>query len=341
MTCFARARPLGSALAIAAGLVLVSPSARAGDPATAQALFDQGRKLMKEERWAEACPKLEESQRLDPAGGTLLHLALCREHEGRIATAWALYQDALSQSKQDGRKDRAKIAQERIDALAPRLPRLRVRVAAGNRKIEGFTVLRDEIAMGEAQWGESLPVDPGARSLTARAKGRRPFTALIEVPPRADEIVIEVPVLEVDPDADTRPAGGGGSGDATPGSGRPPEDGKRGDTQRIVGLTVGGLGVAGLALGSVFGIISLSKSSEADSECQPPDRKLCTPAGVEAGDDALAAGNVSTVAFIAGGALLAGGVALYFTAPSGSSVAIGPGRVGPREASVALTARFW
>src|SRR3954469_3989630 len=98
--------------------------AHATDPATAQALFDQGRKLMGQERWAEACPKLEESQRLDPAGGTLLHLALCREHEGRIATAWALYQDAALQAKRDNRKDRAKIAQDRVDALSSRLPRL-------------------------------------------------------------------------------------------------------------------------------------------------------------------------------------------------------------------------
>src|SRR5262245_18728599 len=83
-----RAKALGGAVILfVMGLHI---SARADDSAAAQALFDQGRKLMESERWAEACPKLEESQRLDPAGGTLLHLALCREHEGRIATAWVL-----------------------------------------------------------------------------------------------------------------------------------------------------------------------------------------------------------------------------------------------------------
>src|SRR5688500_2395335 len=160
------------ALAVAAvSFGLVWPSAaHANDPATAQMLFDQARKLMAQERYAEACPKLEESQKLDPAGGTLLHLAVCREREGRIATAWALYSDALSQAKRDRRADRAKFAQERVDVLGPRLPKMRVRVAPANKTVPGFKVTRDDASVGEAQWGESVPVDPGSRVMTARAE---------------------------------------------------------------------------------------------------------------------------------------------------------------------------
>ena len=59
------------------------------DPAAAQALFDQGRDLMRQNKHAEACPKLAESNRLDPAIGTLFHLADCYEQSGRVASAWA------------------------------------------------------------------------------------------------------------------------------------------------------------------------------------------------------------------------------------------------------------
>jgi hypothetical protein len=290
--------------------------ARASDSAAAQVLFDQGRTLMAQERWSEACPKLEESQRLDPAGGTILHLALCREHEGRLATAWALYQDALARAKHDARKDRAKIAQERIDALGPTLPRMVVRVAIANRKTEGFTLLRDDLVMGQAQWGEAFPVDPGTRTLIARARGKKTWTARIDVPAKAQEIVVEVPELENEQVADAASLGS-----------PPPshlEEATRGETQRAAGLVVAGVGVVGAIVGTVFGVISFSKVNEADKECAPPDRTLCTARGLDASDAATSAGNVSTVAFIAGGALIAGGLALYFTAPTGRPVAVTP-----------------
>lgn len=323
-------------LAIAAiGMSLSwSAPARANDPATAQALFDQARKLMTQERWAEACPKLEESQKLDPAGGTLLHLALCREREGRVATAWAHYQDALSQAKRDGRKDRAKIAQERIDVLGPRLPKMRVRVAPANRALPGFRLTRDDVPVGEAQWGESVPVDPGARVLRAQAEGRKAWTAKIEIATGPNEVTVDVPELEIDTRAGEPP---------------PPkeekkvslEDATRGDGQRTLGLVVGGVGVVGLAVGGVFGLVSMSKNDEADGECKPPDRKLCTQKGIDAGESATQYGNLSTIAFIAGGALLAGGAVLWFTAPeSGTSVGVVPS-AGPRGASLSLTGRFW
>ncbi len=333
-------RPLhrAAALVLAATMVLASsPPAHANDQASAQALFDQAKKLMSQERWTEACAKLEESQRLDPASGTLLHLALCREHEGRIATAWAVYQDAVLAARKDGRKDRAKIAQERVDALGPRLPKMRVKVARANRRIEGFKLLRDDVTVGEAQWDESLPVDPGPRVLVARASGRKPWQARIEVPSRPEEIVVEVPELEIEP----RPDIAHGQDDKPSGTVmRLGDDGPRGQMQRTAGIVAGSLGAGAMIVGSIFGVVSIGKSKDADQGCQPPDRKLGTPTGKRLGDEAITAGNVSTVMFVVGGVLVAGGVALYFTAPSGSSsVAIAP-RVGPGEAGVGLHATF-
>src|SRR5450432_2466634 len=72
------------------------------DRTLAQSLFEQGKQLMQAGRYADACPKLEESQRLDPGGGTMLNLALCYEDEGKISTAWADFKEALSMARRDG-----------------------------------------------------------------------------------------------------------------------------------------------------------------------------------------------------------------------------------------------
>lgn len=314
---------------LVAMLLFVPRIARANDPAAAQSLFDEGKKLMAQDRYAEACPKLEESQRLDPAGGTLLHLALCREKEGRIATAWALYQDALAQAKRDNRRDRARAAQERIDALGPRLPRLRVRVAPANRRASGFTLVRDDLPVGEAQWGDALPIDPGRHELHARADKKKPWSFAIDIPARPGEVTIEVPELEPEPQptSDTQRAPGPRILEA-----------KEGDGQRTIGIVAAGAGVVGIGLGTVFGLLSKSKHDEADRECKPPDYKLCSAAGVDAGRAATTDGTASTIAFVVGGALVAGGAALYFTAPTGN-VALSP-TAGPGGGGVAIAGTF-
>lgn len=316
--------------------------ARANDPATAQMLFDQARKLMAQERYAEACPKLEESQKLDPAGGTLLHLAVCREREGRIATAWALYSDALSQAKRDKRADRAKFAQERVDVLGPRLPKMRVRVAPANKTLPGFKITRDDVSVGEAQWGESVPVDPGSRVMSARAEGRKTWTSKVDVPNQPAEVSVEIPELEIDPHA-----GETGAVAAKP---EPDEkkrsvdygtnDATRGDTQRTLGIVAAGVGIAGIGVGAVFGLISISKKNAADEQCRGPELNLCTQKGVDDANAGIEAGNISTIAFIAGAALAAGGAVLYFTAPDAATpVAVSPA-FGPNAAALSLTARF-
>ena len=59
------------------------------DPAAAEALFREGRKLLDEGQLDAACSKLAESQRLDASPGTLGSLAQCHEKQGKTATAWA------------------------------------------------------------------------------------------------------------------------------------------------------------------------------------------------------------------------------------------------------------
>src|SRR5262245_18826307 len=74
---------------LAAPRVLAQP---ANDPA--QASFDDGLRLLKTGRIAEACTAFETSQKLDPQVITLLNLADCREQNHQLATAWELFRQA-------------------------------------------------------------------------------------------------------------------------------------------------------------------------------------------------------------------------------------------------------
>jgi tetratricopeptide (TPR) repeat protein len=155
--------------------------ARAGgaqEQRLAQALFDEGRQLMEKKRYGEACPKLAESQRLDPGGGTLLNLALCHEEEGKLATAKLDYDEALVMAVRDGRKDRQRIARARLLALEPSIPRLRVAVGAAS-DTEGLEVKLDGLILRRAAWGLAAPVDPGAHVVEVTAPNRTPWSTSI------------------------------------------------------------------------------------------------------------------------------------------------------------------
>src|SRR5947207_15862051 len=62
---------------------------------SAEALFREGRDAVKMGEYEIACPKFEESQRLDPANGTLLNLALCEEGWGHLADARRHFRQVL------------------------------------------------------------------------------------------------------------------------------------------------------------------------------------------------------------------------------------------------------
>ena len=96
-------------------------------------------------------------------------------------------------------------------------------------------------------------------------------------------------------------------------------------TERTVALALGGAGVAGVGIGGIFGLKSIAKHSDYEALCRGD---VCSPAAGPIHDDAVTAGNVSTVAFVVGGALVAGGAVLWVMAPKMSGVAASPARRG-------------
>jgi serine/threonine-protein kinase len=141
----------------------------------------------------------------------------------------------------------------------------------------------------------------------------------VDVEGGATVATITVPVLEEDPFAQKgAPAPApppAPNATRTPEEPPPPvtSDSSAGDTQRWIGLAVGGAGVVGVALGTVFGLDAKSKLDDSGAHCGAGN--VCDAAGVELRDDAIGAGTRSTIAFVVGGVMLAAGVILYFTAP--------------------------
>ncbi|WP_437971485.1 hypothetical protein WMF04_20210 [Sorangium sp. So ce260] len=143
----------------------------AAEESAAERLFREGRALLVEQRFAEACPKLEESQRLEPSLGTKLNLAFCHERLGNVATAWVGFQEALITARTAGDAAREAFARARLDALEPRVPWLRVRVSAGGAGADRLVILLDGAALDPVAWDKELPVDPGEHVVAAAHRG--------------------------------------------------------------------------------------------------------------------------------------------------------------------------
>jgi hypothetical protein len=313
-------RRLTPALALALAVFAIAslaPRTSAADPPSAadrtlaQSLFEQGRRLMDTGHYAEACPKLADSQRLDPGGGTLLNLALCYDKLGRLATAYTDYNDALGQAVADHRKDREQFARDRIAALGARLPRIQLDVV--NAPTDA-TVELDGTGVPATAWPTAIPVDPGAHTVHATAAGRPSLDVTVVVgesetrPVRIDlaqviepgpastgTVVTPVPTPAPAPTPTPVP---------TPVSTvAPPADAPRTELRRPVSFwIIGGLGVVALGVSVATGVLAMNAHSDVQSKCNT-DRGYCSdPSGVDSASQERTYAWISTCTVI-GGAL--------------------------------------
>jgi hypothetical protein len=302
----------------------------ASDRAAAEALFEQALAAMEAGNLAVACPKLEESQRLDPGVGTLLYLADCYETTGRTASAWATFLEAAYMAKDAGQADRQQVAEEHADALKPKLAKLVLLV--DEPELPGLVITNDEQPVGEALWASEVPVDPGRHTIAASAEGKQPWSGVVTIPPGPGVTRFTIPkLLDVEVVAVVPP---------TPPAPTPPQPAPLATPVQSVQADVGvplktwgwigvGVGGAGLVTSGVLSFLALSDNSDADSECRSADPGLCSQQGVELGDSAESKAQAATLFGGIGAALAVTGAVLILMSPEEDSAL----RVGPQVAA--------
>jgi hypothetical protein len=303
-----RARRVCPVTIVTLSYLLLSSKAHAvlpADEAAADLLFNQATEAALAGRFDEACPKFAAAHRLDPTAGTLLNLGRCEEDRHNLATAYGAYVAAAALARQEndkkGREARARDAALKIE---PKLAMLVIVVPMASR-LEGIEIKRNGKALDEGQWGAGVPMDPGSVTIEASAPGHTPWKQTVTIAPKPGNTTIEVPPLARSPVAQ------GPVSNAA----EVEEQGTAWNSQKTAALAVGGAGVIGLALGTIFGVKAIGKKSDADTACQPNAPTQCNAAGVALRHEEKNAGTISTASFVAGGVALAGGVVLFVTAP--------------------------
>jgi hypothetical protein len=197
-----RQRGFRSQRSVLLGLALasfLSATPAAAQKAEANVLFDEGRRAMASHDYAQAIGKLEQSQQLDPAVGTLLNLAECYTAIGRTASAWATYRDAASLAATTKQLDRERYATRKAQELEAKLSRLEVSVEPEAR-VPGLSVTRSGVPIPEGLWGAAVPVDPGPQHLEAKAPGRAPWTLDVKVDDGGALVRVKIlPLATVEP----------------------------------------------------------------------------------------------------------------------------------------------
>jgi hypothetical protein len=170
--------------------------------------------------------------------------------------------------------------------------------------------MRDDVQLGSASFGLALPVNPGPHTIVVTAPGRAEKRTSLSL--RANEA--ETVTLHVGEALPSPPAAASSSsshtGEVASHSG--------GDGARTAGFVVGAVGLTGLGVGAVTGLLVLGKKSIVDdpSHCDPTTH-VCDATGLAAASSGKTLSTVSTVAFVAGGALLVTGAVLVLAGGNG------------------------
>jgi hypothetical protein len=183
-----------SVVAFLIGVALVGRAA-ATEPDIAEQLFREGHALLKEHRYPEACSKFADSERHDPASGTLLALAYCQELADLLASAQASYVAAAELARVEHQDERQRAATERAQSLAERVSTLTIDVPESLWELPTLLVKSNGVELERSVWGRPIPRDGGDIEIDVSASARTPWSSHVQLAPEHDQRVVTVPQL--------------------------------------------------------------------------------------------------------------------------------------------------
>lgn len=298
---------LALAIALPLAATTMMPSmARAADQ-TAEQLYQEGKAAAGKKDWVLACSKFAESNAREPAPGTLLNLGDCEENRGQFTQAIAHFEAAARLCKPGD--ERAEYARQRSFTLERRAPKLTVKLQASTPA--GTVIEKDGVALGAAQIGVPIVIDPGEHTLVVRAPGRTESRGSVRIAlgeSREIEVTAGMPIPQ------------GAVTQTTPTTAAPavattaeiPKDTNGSEPTKTAAYVSFGVGAVGLAIGVVGGLLTMSAKSTADSHCPAQG---CDSEGLSAEDRGKTWSTISTAGFVVAGLGAATGAGLLLFGP--------------------------
>ena len=280
--------------------------------AVAESLFQDAKSYLQAEDYEHACPKLAQSYKIDPAGGTVLLLAICYEKLGRIASAWARYNEALATAKRDGREDRERRAREGLESVEPKLSYVKLTFEPNTQAMAEVVLSIDGVEL-PAISDTPLPVDTGVHQLAVWAPNHERWQTEITISAQRETQNVAVPALH-GAKARSVPEQIGTPAATEPHVEKPPDRiaASNDVRSRRVAYVVGGAGVAAVAVGTYFGVRAIQLNHDANKICPTSQCRSDQASAITRSDQALGNAHAADVAMgIGSAAMLSAAVLLY------------------------------
>ena len=288
-----------------------SAAAQTGE-AVAESLYRDGKRLFQVDDFEHACPKLAQSYQIDPAGGTVLLLAICYEKQGKLASAWARYNDALALAKRDQREDRERRAREGLSSVEPKLSYIDLKIDPATQAIAGVALAIDGTEL-PAISDVKLPIDAGKHKLAIYAPNYQTWSAEITVGGPSATQAVTVPALEPAPPAlpmaAPPPIQGTSPAVASP---SPARERAHNKNMRTWAYVVGGAGLATVGVGSYFGIKAIGLKNDADAICSTQQCTQAQAAAIRKSEDALSKARVADALIGIGSAVTISALVMWY-----------------------------
>jgi len=298
--------------------------ASAAETAAARALAVDGLKLAQANNCAEAVPKLERAEKLYHSAVVSIRLGECYVTVGRLVEGTELLRKALREPQPaepaPALSKALERAQKLLDATKPRIAGLTVKVAA----VQDMGVKIDGNLVPSVLLDTEIPIDPGEHSVDVTAPGFIKSSTRVSVSEGEKKSLTLTLTRDPNASVPTPPPSKTGQEPVTPApsatpapvTSNSPAPAPERPPNRTAAYVALGAGAAGVVAGGVLGLMALQRHGDLKDVCT---NNVCPPEKQGDLDSARKLGNVSTIAFAVGGAGLALGTVLFFTAQPSSA----------------------